>query len=337
MKSTKLRLVVFLGILFASLIAILPQAVNYFVASVLRMPPGDQLTESVRFFLLEVPQILMLLCTVVFILRIIRSYFAAKTTLTFIKTKSPLMGNVVASLFGIITPFCSCGVVPLFLGVVQTGAPLGASLSLLIAAPMINEIALVLLLGLFGWQTALLYVGTGLFIAITSGYITGKLGLERYIEDWVFTERRNLNYEGRDMAFDQRMMLGFTEVRKTLSHVWLVLVLGMAVGSAIHGYVPPSFMTTMMGKTHWWSVPLAVLVGIPLYMNAAGIIPIMQALLSKGAALGTSLAFMMSVIGLSLPEFIVLRRVLKLPLLLSFVGIVAVGIVIVGYVFNLVY
>jgi hypothetical protein len=250
--------------------------------------------------------------------------------------RSLLGGNVLASLLGIVTPFCSCSAVPLFIGFVKAGVPLGVTFSFLIAAPMINEVAVVLLAGLFGWQTASLYVGTGLVIAISSGFIIGRLKLERYIEDWVHNVPTAAEgQEDSPLSVRDRVRTGFDAVHDVVGKVWPYLVVGIAVGAGIHGYVPEDLMADLMGRSAWWSVPAAVLIGVPLYSNAAGIIPIVEALLSKGAALGTALAFMMSVIGLSLPEVIILRKVLKLPLILTFVGIVAGGIVIVGYLFNI--
>lgn len=240
-------------------------------------------------------------------------------------------------MLGIVTPFCSCSAVPLFIGFVETGIPLGVTFSFLIAAPMINEVAVVLLFGLFGWKTALLYVSTGLLISITAGYVIGKLNVERYVEDWVYTIKGQEIAQAHEPLFDDRIKAGFTAVRDIVSKVWIYILVGIAVGAGVHGYVPENFMASIMGKSTWWAVPLSVLIGVPLYSNAAGIIPIVHALLEKGASLGTALAFMMSVIGLSLPETIILRKVLKLPLISIFVGVVAVGIIIVGYVFNLVY
>jgi uncharacterized membrane protein YraQ (UPF0718 family) len=238
-------------------------------------------------------------------------------------------------LLGIVTPFCSCSAVPLFIGFVETGIPLGVTFSFLIAAPMINEVAVVLLFGLFGWRVALLYVSMGLSVAIVAGYIIGRLGVERYVEEWVFEVRaRQAGPREERLSADERVAAGFAAVRDIVSKVWLYVLLGIAVGAAIHGYVPENFMASLMGKSAWWAVPVSVLIGVPLYSNAAGIIPIVHALLEKGASLGTTLAFMMSVIGLSLPETIILRKVLKLPLIFIFVGVVATGILIVGYIFN---
>jgi hypothetical protein len=241
-------------------------------------------------------------------------------------------------MLGIVTPFCSCSAVPLFIGFVEAGIPLGVTFSFLIAAPMINEIAVILLFGLFGWKTALIYVSTGLLIAIIAGYVIGKLKLERFVENWVYENKASQTEQLEEkMSFVERIDYGVTAVKDIVSKVWLYIIIGIAVGAGVHGYVPENFMASIMGKSAWWSVPVSVLIGIPLYSNAAGIIPIVQALLEKGASLGTALAFMMSVIGLSLPEAIILKKVLKLPLLFIFFGVVGIGIIIVGYIFNFVY
>jgi uncharacterized protein len=308
------------------------------VISLTGLAAAEHLTEAIRFFIYEVPKVLLLLTLVVFGVGIVRSYFSPERTRAMLGGKKLFTGNVLASLLGIVTPFCSCSAVPLFIGFVETGIPLGVTFSFLIAAPMINEIAVVLLLGLFGWQTALLYVGTGLAIAITAGFVIGKLKVERYVEDWVYEMHAGgSSVEETTPSFPDRIRLGFEAVKDIVGKVWPYLLVGIAVGAGIHGYVPENFMAGLMGKSAWWSVPVAVLIGVPLYSNAAGIIPVVQALLAKGASLGTSLAFMMSVIGLSLPETIILRKVLKLPLIAIFIGVVATGIIIVGYIFNLVY
>jgi len=247
-------------------------------------------------------------------------------------------GNVLASLLGVVTPFCSCSAVPLFIGFVTTGVPLGVTFSFLIAAPMINEVALVLLFGLFGLKVAGLYLGTGLVIAMVAGWVIGKLRLERWVEDWVYATAPASSATGTEgrMSWAERVSSGRDAVKDIVSRVWPYVLAGIAVGAGIHGYVPEQLMASIMGKGAWWSVPLAVVIGIPMYSNAAGIIPVVQALLEKGAALGTVLAFMMSVIGLSLPEVVILRKVLKLPLIATFVGVVGIGILIVGYLFNIV-
>jgi uncharacterized protein len=311
---------------------------NYLVYDMARMGRGDHLTDAVWFFVFEVPKVLLLLTLIVFGVGIIRSYFSPERTRKMLGGKKLFTGNVLASMLGIVTPFCSCSAIPLFLGFVESGIPLGVTFSFLIAAPMINEVALVLLFGLFGWKTALLYMSTGLLIAINSGYIIGILKLERFVEPWVYEVIAG-HTPGIDdtIPFSDRILAGIEAVKEIVSKVWIYIMLGIAVGAGIHGYVPENFMASLMGKSAWWSVPIAVLLGVPMYSNAAGIIPIVQALLEKGASLGTVLAFMMSVIGLSLPEMIILKKVLKLPLIFTFVAVVAIGIIIVGYIFNFIY
>ncbi|MGA9408476.1 MAG: permease [Bacteroidota bacterium] len=302
------------------------------------LPPTEQITEAARFFVFETPKVMLLLTIVVFAVGIVRTYFSPERTRKILGGRSLFVGNVLASMLGIVTPFCSCSAIPLFIGFVETGIPLGVTFSFLVAAPMINEIAVVLLFGLFGWETALLYVSTGLLIAIISGYVIGRLRVERYVEDWVYqVHSTSGTWEETVPSFRDRIRLGFDAVKDIVGRVWPYILVGIAVGAGIHGYVPENFMAGLMGKSAWWSVPVAVLIGVPLYSNAAGIIPIVHALLEKGAALGTTLAFMMAVIGLSLPETIILRKVLKMPLIFIFVGVVATGIVIVGYIFNFVY
>jgi uncharacterized membrane protein YraQ (UPF0718 family) len=298
----------------------------------------EKLADLAVFGLLKIPKVLMLLVLIVFAVGIIRTYFSPERTRRLLRGKSLFAGNVMAGALGIVTPFCSCSAIPLFLGFVEAGIPLGVTFSFLIAAPMINEVAVVLLFGLFGWKTALLYVSTGLVIAITAGWLIGRLKLERFVESWVYEiKAQNATSEDGRTPFGERIAAGLSAVKDIVGRVWPFIIGGIAVGSAVHGYVPQNFMAAIMGKSAWWSVPVSVLIGIPLYSNAAGIIPIVQALLEKGASLGTALAFMMSVIGLSLPETIILKKVLKLPLILIFVGIVGTGIMIVGFLFNLVF
>jgi uncharacterized membrane protein YraQ (UPF0718 family) len=305
---------------------------------VLGMQKGLHLTEALRFFLFEVPKVLMLLILIVFFVGIIRTYFTPEKTRKALEGKSLFTGNIMAALLGIVTPFCSCSAIPLFIGFVQAGVPLGVTFSFLISAPMINEVAVILLFGMFGWKVALIYVLTGLVIAILSGFIIGKLKLEKHVENWVYQIiNENTENTEEEITFDQRIRLGLTAVREIVGKVWIYIVIGIAVGAAAHGYVPESFMTNLMGKSVWYSVPLSVLIGVPLYSNAAGIIPIVSVLIEKGVPLGTALAFMMSVIGLSLPELIILKKVLKLPLIFTFIGIVSTGIMIVGFLFNLIF
>ena len=296
------------------------------------------LGSAISFFLFEAPKVLMLLTLIVFVVGIIRSYFTPERTRQILTGKRESVGNVLASMLGIVTPFCSCSAVPLFMGFVQAGVPLGVTLSFLIAAPMINEIAVVLLFGMFGWKVALVYITTGLTIAIVSGFIIGRLKLERFVEEWVFEMQMDqINADTPILTFTDRIMAGKAAVVEIVWRVWPYVLAGIAVGAGIHGYVPEGFMASFMGKGAWWAVPAAVLLGVPMYSNAAGIIPIVHALLEKGAALGTVLAFMMAVIGLSLPEMIILRNVLKKQLIAVFVGVVATGIIAVGYLFNFIF
>jgi len=305
--------------------------------SLLRLPHRAHLSSAVEFFLFEVPKVLMLLVVVVFGVGIVRTFFTPERTRAILAGKRETIGNVLAAMLGIVTPFCSCSAVPLFLGFVQSGVPLGVTFSFLIAAPMINEIAVVLLFGLFGLKVAAIYVGTGLAIAILAGWTIGRLKMERHLEPWVLELRGSVEatLEEDRQTWGGRVQAGRTAVREIVGKVWLYVVLGIAVGAGIHGYVPTNALAGLMGKAAWWSVPLAVILGVPMYSNAAGIVPVVQALLGKGAALGTALAFMMSVIGLSLPEAVILRKVLRPRLIGVFIGVVAAGIVLVGYLFNL--
>ena len=298
----------------------------------------DGYARSIEFFIFEVPKVLMLLTLIVFVMGIVRTYFSPEKTRALLEKKSLFLGNILASVLGIFTPFCSCSAVPLFIGFVEAGVPLGVTLSFLIAAPMINEVAVILLFGMFGWQTALIYISTGLFIAILSGYIIGKLKLERFVEEWVY-EIKSVRQESEEekITFQDRIDSGYIAVKDIVGKVWIYIIIGVGVGAGAHGYVPEDFMAGLMGKSAWWYIPLSVLIGIPLYSNAAGIIPIVSVLIEKGASLGTALAFMMAVIGLSLPEAIILKKVLKLPMIFIFFGIVGVGIMIVGYIFNIIY
>jgi uncharacterized protein len=310
-------------------------ASEWLAFGVIGLSRSSHLGSALAFFLYEVPKVLLLLVLVVFVVGVIRSVFTPERTRSLLAGRRESAGNVLAALLGVVTPFCSCSAVPLFIGFVEAGIPLGVTLSFLISAPMVNEVALVLLFGLFGWKVAALYLGTGLVIAIGAGFVLGRMRLERFVEPWVYemtaVEAASSN---KRVSFEERLTQGREAVREIVGKVWPYVVAGIAVGAGIHGYVPEGVLAGIMGRSAWWSVPAAVLLGVPMYSNAAGIIPIVQALLEKGAALGTVLAFMMAVIGLSLPEVIILRRVLRPPLIAAFVGVVAVGILAVGYLFN---
>ena len=299
------------------------------------LEPASHAASAVEFFVYEAPKVLLLLLLVVFAVGIVRSFFTPERTRLVLAGRRESAGNVLAALLGTVTPFCSCSAVPLFIGFVTTGVPLGVTFSFLISAPMVNEVAVVLLFGLLGWKVAALYMSTGLIIAIASGWTIGRLGLERHVEPWVYQVAAAAG-EGSDARFswEDRVRAGSDAVREIVGKVWPWVLAGIAVGAGIHGYVPEQFLAGIMGKGAWWAVPLAVAMGIPMYSNAAGIVPVVQALLGKGAALGTVLAFMMAVIALSLPEIIILRKVLRPTLIAAFVGIVGTGILIVGYLFN---
>lgn len=296
---------------------------------------ASHLGGALQFFFYDTPKVLMLLMGVVFVMGMINSYFTPERTRALLAGRTEGVANVMAASLGVVTPFCSCSAVPLFIGFVQAGVPLGVTFSFLISAPMVNEVALTLLFGLFGWKVALLYLALGLSVAVVAGWVIGRLKMEAHLEDWVRDmPRTSAAFEAAGMTLADRVQGGFDAVREIVGKVWPYILAGIALGALIHGYVPEDFMASFMGKEAWWSVPLAVVMGVPMYTNAAGVIPIVQALLAKGAALGTVLAFMMSVIALSLPEMIILRKVLKVRLIATFVAVVASGILLVGFVFN---
>ena len=336
-QSPRLFLLAAGAIWFALYQALIP--VSEALVEALPVARSSQLGGALQFFLYDTPKVLLLLTAVVFVMGMINSWFTPERTRSLLAGRDGQaregVANIMAASLGIVTPFCSCSAVPLFIGFVQAGVPLGVTFSFLISAPMVNEVALALLFGLFGWKIALLYLGLGLSVAIVAGWVIGRLKMEAYLEDWVRDMPRVQATVGGDaLTLADRIEGGFASVREIVGKVWPYILAGIAIGAAIHGWVPEDFMARIMGKEVWWSVPLAVLIGVPMYTNAAGIIPIVQALLAKGAALGTVLAFMMSVIALSLPEMIILRKVLKVRLIATFAGVVATGILIVGYVFN---
>ena len=310
---------------------------HYFTYRLLGIQQGSHLGGSIQFFVYDAPKVMLLLTLVVFIIGMIRSFFTQERTRKYLAGKHESKGNVMAALLGIVTPFCSCSAVPLFLGFVQARVPLGVTFSFLIAAPMVNEIAVILLYGLLGWKVAAIYLGTGLMIAIVSGWIIGRFNLEHWIEEWVQEIRTTETVIIEEkLTFSDRIFRGLEAVRDIVGKVWLYVLAGIGIGAAIHGFIPEDFMAQIMGKEAWWSVPAAVVVGIPMYSSAAGIVPVVEALLGKGAALGTVLAFMMSVIALSLPEMIILRKVLKPKLIAVFIGVVGSGILFTGFLFNLI-
>jgi uncharacterized protein len=307
------------------------------VTSLLPVAPDSHMGEAIAFFVYDVPKVLLLLTGIVFVTGVLRSWFSPERTRAILAGKRELAGYPLAALLGVFTPFCSCSSVPLFIGFVSAGIPLGVTFSFLIAGPMVGPVGLGLLYALVGWKIATIYLVFGFSIATVAGFFLGRMGLERYLQDWV----RELNAgPPADLPEDQltlvdRLKIGLEQVREIVGKVWIWVLVGIGIGAAIHGYVPEAMMLRVMGGEAWWSVPAAVVVGVPMYTNAAGVIPIVEALLGKGAALGTTLAFMMSVIALSLPEMIILKQVLTYRLIAIFLAVVAAGILATGYLFNL--
>jgi len=292
--------------------------------------------EAIAFFVYDVPKVLLLLTGIVFVTGVLRSWFSPEKTRAILAGKRQIWGYPLAAFLGVLTPFCSCSSVPLFIGFVSAGIPLGVTFAFLIAGPMVGPVGLGLLYGLVGWKIATIYLVFGFFIATVSGYVLGQMRLERYLQDWV----RELNAgpvgepPEEALTLVERLKIGVEQVREIVGKVWIWVLVGIGIGAVIHGYVPEAMMLKVMGGEAWWSVPSAVALGVPMYTNAAGVIPIVEALLGKGAALGTTLAFMMSVIALSLPEMIILKQVLTLRLIAIFIAVVAAGILATGYLFN---
>ncbi len=311
---------------------------NFIVYNWLLLPYESNFSSAVWFFFDVVQKIFLLLVLVIFLAGIARSYFSPDKTRRKLEGKKLLGGNVLAGVLGIATPFCSCSAIPLFIGFVEAGIPVGVTFSFLVASPMINEVAVVMLFSLFGWKVGMIYVLSGLAIAIISGWIIGKLKLEKWVQDWVFKTKFGSNiYETVKVGLDGRISSGISAVKDILPKIWVYVFAGIAVGAFIHGYVPQDYLASLLNKSAWYSVPLSILIGIPLYSCSAGAVPIAYALIEKGVPLGTALAFMMAVIGISLPEMIILKKVLKIQFILTFVGIITAGILIVGYLFNLIF
>jgi uncharacterized membrane protein YraQ (UPF0718 family) len=307
---------------------------KYVVYDLFRLSPEAQISGALEFFIYDTIKIFMLLAVIIFAISFVRSFFPPERTRKILSHKKEFIGNILASLLGVVTPFCSCSAVPLFIGFIEGGVPLGVTFSFLISSPMVNEVAIVLLWGLFGWKITAIYIGTGLLVAIVGGYIIGKLKLERWVEEYVYQMHLGEAQFAQSQTFKERMEYARFNTKDILSKVWLYVLIAIGIGGFIHGYVPQDFLASIAGKGNWFAVPIAVLIGVPLYSNAAGVIPIVYALMSKGLTLGTVLAFMMAVTALSLPEMIILRKVLKVKLLAVFVGIMAATIMGVGYLFN---
>jgi len=311
----------------------LKQAADYITFTLIGLIPGSRLGEALDFFIYDTAKIFLLLTTIIFVVAVIRSSFPPEKTKRILSHKREYVGNVLAALLGIVTPFCSCSAVPLFIGFVESGVPLGVTFSFLISSPMVNEVALIMLWGLFGWRIALIYIASGLLVAIVAGIIIGKLKMEKYVQDYVW-EMRVGNAEIARQTFREKLDYARDYTRDLLKKIWPYVLVGVGLGAFIHGFVPQDFLVRWAGRDNPFAVPVAVALGVPLYSNAAGVIPIVQALMEKGMAIGTVLAFMMAVTALSLPEAIILKNVLKTRLLVTFFGIVAAAIICVGYLFN---
>jgi uncharacterized membrane protein YraQ (UPF0718 family) len=305
------------------------------VFALLGLPATSHLGGALRFFVFETLKIFALLAVIIFAVALIRSFFPPEKTRKILARKREFVGNGAAALLGVVTPFCSCSAVPLFIGFVESGVPLGVTFSFLISSPMVNEVALVLLYGLFGWRIAALYLGTGLLVAFAAGIAIGRLKLEKQVEDYVWRIQVGA-VEVQAPTWSERLAYGRQYTGEILRKVWLYVILGIGIGGFIHGYVPQDFLVRYAGPGNPLAVPLAVGLGVPLYSNAAGVIPIVYALMAKGMSIGTVLAFMMAVTALSFPELVILRKVLKPKLLGVFVAIMTVTIIGVGYLFNLV-
>ncbi len=330
-------LVIILAVIWWLIWGQLQNIADWLTYSLIGLQQETHLAQSVNFFLYDVPKILMLLAGMIFLVTMARSFFSPEQARAALGGKREGVGNVLAAGLGVITPFCSCSAVPLFIGFVESGVPLGVTFSFLIATPVVNEIALAMLFGMFGWQIAGLYLVSGLTIAIIGGIIIGRLKPEQYVEDFVWQikagQQPGITYKP---TWNDRIRDAGRSTREIVGKVWPYVVLGIAVGAGIHGYVPEDFLADILGRSSWWAVPAGVLLGVPLYSNAAGIIPVVHALMEKGAALGTVLAFMMSVVALSLPEMLILKRVIKTKLIIIFISIVAFAIILTGYLFNFV-
>lgn len=311
----------------------LKQLADYVTFTLLKLQPTSHAGDALNFFIYDTLKIFLLLTTIVFVVAIIRAYFPPEKTKRILSHEREYIGNVMAALLGIVTPFCSCSAVPLFIGFVEAGIPLGVTFSFLISSPMVNEIALVMLWGLFGWKIALIYTGTGVLLAIASGIVIGRLRMEKHVQDYVW-ETKVGNMEIVETTFREKIIYARDYTAELLKKIWPYVLIGIGLGGIVHGYIPTELVVRYAGRDNPLAVLVAVLIGIPLYSNAAGMIPVVQALVGKGMVMGTVLAFMMSVTAISFPEAIILKNVLKMPLILTFFGIVTAGIIIVGYLFN---
>jgi len=307
---------------------------DWIVFTLFKVSPDTYLGEALDFFVYDIIKIFLLLVSIIFIVSFIRSFFPPARTRAILSHEKKYIGNIVAACLGIVTPFCTCSAIPLFLGFIEAGVPLGVTFSFLVASPMINEVAIIMLWGLFGWKITIIYILSGLLIAFFSGIIIGKLKLEGLLEEYVYKNGMLFSDGLLKLTFRGRIKIAIENTFSIVKKVYPFVIIGIGIGAWIHGFVPSDFLARFAGKQNWFAVPLATLIGIPLYSNAAGVIPLVSALMEKGVGLGTALAFMMAVTGLSLPEFLILRRVMKLKLILIFASVVGMGIMFTGYLFN---
>lgn len=303
----------------------------FITGSLLHIAQDSRLASSLNFFIADTIKIFLLLAVIVFVVAVLRSYLPPDRIRKLLAGKNTVVSSFLAALIGVFTPFCSCSAIPLFLGFIEAGVPVGATFSFLIASPMVNEVALALLFGMFGIKVALLYAAFGLLVAILGGLFLGKIGAEKWI---IEVKTRDIAKATGTMPFRERLIYAKNYTKKIIKNVWLYIIIGIALGSVLHGYVPVGYLASIASGSHWYGVPFAVILGVPLYSNAAGIVPLISVLTEKGVATGTVLAFMMAVTGLSLPEFMILKKVLRWQLLAFFIATVAIGIMIVGYIFN---
>ncbi len=302
----------------------------------------SNLGESLHFFLYDVPKVLTLLITISFLVGIIQTFLEPEKIRKILGGKRTIFGNILAAFIGIVTPFCSCSAVPLFIGFLEAGVPLGVTFSYLISAPMVNEVAIILLWGLFGLKVTIFYISFGVILAIIAGYIIGLLKLEKFVEPFVWDLQKSFQSEQNtddhltdaNLTWSDRIKQGKYQSREIFQSVWLYVILGIGIGAIIHGYVPADLITRWAGPNNPVAVPLATMIGVPLYANIAGVLPITEALVNKGMPLGTVLSFTMAVTALSLPEMVILRKVLKPRLLIIFISLVTFGIISIGYLFN---
>lgn len=309
---------------------------EWLVYTFFRLPSGKLFSGSLAFFTATCLKIFILLMTIIFIMSFIRTWIPTEKIRKRLVSLPPLLANFIAGIFGVVSPFCSCSAVPVFISFLEAGVPLGITISFLVASPIVNEVIIIMLLSLFGWKISLIYIGAGLIIAVVSGFVIDLLKLERYLPLWILDFRNDKKMSGHDFTLTDRTDSAFEAVKDVFGRTWVYIVAGIAAGSVIHGYIPESFLTGIPGSNSWYTLPLVILTGIPLYACSAAVAPVAFALVDKGMPVGIALAFIMSVAGLSLPEFIMLKKILSLRLILIFTGIVFTGILIIGYFFNLI-